>query len=417
MKTIKLFSRILPLMLGLFMAACNNDGTIDVPVDSVVIEPSTLTIAVGDTATLTATIYPQDATNKNIIWSTSDNSVVSVTSMGVVEGIAEGNATITVMTLDGGRTATCSVEVTGGQSGGDDDIYVCGTINYEAFVSTAVYWKNGVMIELGEQGVHSFTKQILEYNGDIYISGGTEDVAGYWKNGEFNALPSNTGNVEVYGFQIVNGDIYACGYDGYKAVYWKNDQLYQLEETTSYGYGLFVDGNDVYVVGSKPGTGPMVWKNGVGELFSDTGASINMVYVEGDDIYVGGEKNDCVAYWINDTLYESQTEYESYLGTNGMAVHNGKVYLTGEDLIDYDWYTFYAAYWVDGEFFTLKGDPAYPSTASSIKFFGDDMYVAGKEKDYEIINHAAYWKNGEIVILDTTEYDTEAADILLVQAQ
>ena len=417
MKTIKLFLCVLPLMFGLLLTSCSEDGTLDVPVDSVVIEPSTLTISVGETATLTATIYPQDATNKNVIWSTSDNSIVSVTSAGVVEGVAEGSATITVTTFDGARTATCSVVVTDSQSGGgDDDIYVCGTINYEAFVSTAVYWKNGTMVELGEPGVHSFTKQIIVYDGDIYISGGTDDAAGYWKNDEFHALPS-TDNAEVYGFQIVNGDIYACGYDGYKAVYWKNDQLIQLETTTSYGYGLFVDGNDVYVVGSKPGTGPMVWKNGTGEVFSDSDASISSIYVENGDIYIGGEKDDCVAYWINGTLYESETEYESYLGTNGMAVHNGKVYLTGEDLIDYDWYTFYAAYWVDGEFFNLKGDPAYPSTASSIKFFNDDMYVAGKEKDYEIINHAAYWKNGEIVILDTTEYDTQASDILLVPAQ
>ena len=416
MKTIKLFLRTLPFMFVLFVTACNNDGVIEIPVESVVIEPSTMTITLGDRAALTATIYPQDATNKNIIWSTSDNSVVSISSGGVVEGLAEGNATITVTTFDGARTAICSVAVTGPQSGGGDDIYVCGTINYEAFTSTAVYWKNGVMVQLGVQGEHSFTKQVLAYEGDIYISGGRENTPGYWKNGEFTAFPSN-GNAEGYGFQIVEGDIYACGYDGYKAVYWKNDQLIQLETATSYGYGLFVDGSDVYVVGSKPGTGPIVWKNGMGEVFSDTGASISSIYIENGNVYIGGEKNDCVAYWIDGTLYESETEYESYLGTNGMAVHNGKVYLTGEDLIDYDWYTFYAAYWVDGEFFNLKGDPAYPSSANSIKFFDNDMYVAGKEKDYDIINHAAYWKNGEIVILDTTEYDTEAKDILVVKAE
>lgn len=68
------------------------------------------TLALGDTLRLTAVIAPEDATNRTVTWSSSDNTVASVVN-GLVTGLKEGTTTITVKTDDGGKTAACTVEV------------------------------------------------------------------------------------------------------------------------------------------------------------------------------------------------------------------------------------------------------------------------------------------------------------------
>ena len=65
----------------------------------------------GTEFTLTATIEPEEATNKEVTWSSDKASVATVDNNGNVKGIAEGEATITVTTKDGGKTATCTVTV------------------------------------------------------------------------------------------------------------------------------------------------------------------------------------------------------------------------------------------------------------------------------------------------------------------
>ena len=61
---------------------------------------------------LIPTILPEDATNKSVTWSSSASNVASVSSSGLVTAKTIGNAIITVTTVDGGKTATCSVKVT-----------------------------------------------------------------------------------------------------------------------------------------------------------------------------------------------------------------------------------------------------------------------------------------------------------------
>ena len=81
-----------------------------VPVESVSLDKTSLELTEGGTARLTATILPDNATNKNVTWSTSDASIATVTD-GVVTAVAPGTATITVTTEDVGKTATCAVTV------------------------------------------------------------------------------------------------------------------------------------------------------------------------------------------------------------------------------------------------------------------------------------------------------------------
>jgi uncharacterized protein YjdB len=81
-----------------------------VSVTGVSLDKSSVSLVVGSRETLTATITPTGATNKNITWSSSNESAATV-SGGVVTAVAAGNAVITVTTADGGYQAGCAVTV------------------------------------------------------------------------------------------------------------------------------------------------------------------------------------------------------------------------------------------------------------------------------------------------------------------
>ena len=83
-----------------------------VPVTGVTLDKTSVSLTVDGTTTLTATILPANATNQSLTWTSSDETVATVDSAGVVTAVAVGTATITVTTEDGGKTATCVVTVT-----------------------------------------------------------------------------------------------------------------------------------------------------------------------------------------------------------------------------------------------------------------------------------------------------------------
>ena len=82
----------------------------NIPVESITLDKSTLNLKVGEEYTLTATILPDDATDKSVIWESSDETVATVAD-GKVTGVAEGSAAITVKTPDGTISKTCNVAV------------------------------------------------------------------------------------------------------------------------------------------------------------------------------------------------------------------------------------------------------------------------------------------------------------------
>ncbi len=95
---------------GGFTASCNVTVTAVVNVTSVSLNKTETSLFVGENETLTATVSPDGATNKNISWESSDPTVVSVVD-GELTALKAGTATITVTTEDGAKTATCAVTV------------------------------------------------------------------------------------------------------------------------------------------------------------------------------------------------------------------------------------------------------------------------------------------------------------------
>ena len=88
--------------------------TVGVPTISVIgvtLNSSAITLAVNETYILAATVFPENATNQNIMWSSSNHIVASVDATGRVTAVSQGTATISVTTEDGNRTAMATVTV------------------------------------------------------------------------------------------------------------------------------------------------------------------------------------------------------------------------------------------------------------------------------------------------------------------
>lgn len=122
MKAVKLFSILSVAVLALSVSCGPVDPSTPndpvnpskpdqkkVEVTGITLSKTTISLLVNEEETLTADVQPADATDKTVTWSSSDESVASVTD-GKVKGLAEGSATITAKA--GNKTATCAVTVT-----------------------------------------------------------------------------------------------------------------------------------------------------------------------------------------------------------------------------------------------------------------------------------------------------------------
>ena len=116
------------------------DKPVVIPVTGVKLDKTSLTLQETDSATLTATVEPDNATNKNVNWESSDTSIATVDASGKVTVISAGSATITAIAADGsGKSASCSVAVTHGNmvhtpkkdatctADGNEEYWTCGT--------------------------------------------------------------------------------------------------------------------------------------------------------------------------------------------------------------------------------------------------------------------------------------------------
>ncbi len=83
----------------------------NVAVTGVTVTPASQEVQVGKSTTFIATVTPDNATNKKVTWTSSDESVATVNEDGVVTGVKVGTATITATTVDGGITGTATIEV------------------------------------------------------------------------------------------------------------------------------------------------------------------------------------------------------------------------------------------------------------------------------------------------------------------
>ncbi len=99
-----------------------------VPVTGVSITEGDQTLEIGQTVQLTAVVEPENATDKNVFWSSDNDAVAMVDGAGLVTAIAEGAAIITVTTEDGNKTDSITVTVVEGSGGPTVDVLYEGTV-------------------------------------------------------------------------------------------------------------------------------------------------------------------------------------------------------------------------------------------------------------------------------------------------
>lgn len=100
---------LLAAVLLLVASACKKQQEIVIAVNSVTVSPASLTLPIGGTSQLSATVEPSNAADKTISWSSSPSDVAIVDGNGLVAGLKVGTATITAKA--GGKQGTCTVTV------------------------------------------------------------------------------------------------------------------------------------------------------------------------------------------------------------------------------------------------------------------------------------------------------------------
>ena len=85
--------------------------TVVQPVTSVKLNKASVSLKKGKTIRLIATVNPSNATNKKVTWKSNDKAIATVTSTGTVKGIKKGSCYVSVVTVDGKKSAKCKVVV------------------------------------------------------------------------------------------------------------------------------------------------------------------------------------------------------------------------------------------------------------------------------------------------------------------
>lgn len=83
-----------------------------IKVNGISVNVQKMTLTAGETGRIRATVYPLNATNKDVNWSSSNTDIVSVDGDGLVRARKAGDATIYARSADSGDTATCKIHVT-----------------------------------------------------------------------------------------------------------------------------------------------------------------------------------------------------------------------------------------------------------------------------------------------------------------
>lgn len=260
----------------------------------------------------------------------------------------------------------------------------------------------------------------------VYLAGqskvGSDWVCSYSKNGVFTTLNSDLGIIEAITFS--GKDFYMAGNVDNVATYWKNGTpvtipLLEGSYSSDSRGGMVVVGKDVYVAGMEATpTGDLIkyWKNGVGTVCelpvpgpAGTSSYGTALAVDGADVYVAGSAADAngsvhAGYWKNGT-FVFFPQLDSY--GRGIAIVDGDIYVAGF-YIDQDTYVAGAAYWKNGVMVKLSttNDAAIFALAEDIEVTDGHVYVCGNRKyNGGSISKAVYWKDGVETILtpDGTE--------------
>ncbi|QAT40914.1 hypothetical protein EQM05_11920 [Clostridium sp. JN-9] len=265
-----LFTSCIALSSSLTVMADGNDVPLDtngiaVPVTEVILDKKDAVLEAGSTLKLNASVLPENASNKQILWTTSNADIASVDANGLVTAIKQGTAVITAATSDGQKTAVCNVTINGLKG------WVKTNEKWYYYDAATGIKKTGW---LNDKGMWYY----LLDNGEMKT--GWQKVNDHW-------YYLNQNGAMAMGWLSYNGHWYYLNPNGDMAVGWiyKNGQWYYLNPNGDMAVGwIYKNGQWYYLYSNgamatgwvqSSGTWYCLYKNGAMASKSDMESSLN----------------------------------------------------------------------------------------------------------------------------------------------
>jgi uncharacterized protein YjdB len=374
--------------------------TVAPAVESVTVAPYTVSLLAGQRQSLTATVLPVNALNKSVTWAT-DNPGVATVANGTITAIGQGQATITVTTAEGNKSAACLVTVT--------------PIAYPNPVTGVSLPQTLTMLH---QDTQFLTAAVLPEN--------ATHKAVTWSTSNFATALVINGRVDAV--SIGQATITATTVDGgYTAscvvtilpVPVKSISFEHDKRTLGVGYTfrpIFEPANatnkNITLTSSNPDLEVRLNADGTIEPLAAGATTITVTTQDGGfeascalkvvNVYVSGQYQGYPAVWINTKPQILITQEQIARGAYGVAysvfvTDSSDVYCAGKIVgPDKDWWD-QAVLWKNGEIYMdlqdYDTDTAY-GEATSVTVSGDDVYVAGYMMTWDAGRVPRLWKNG-----------------------
>ena len=269
-----------------------------------------ITLAVGQTYTLTVVYTPEYAANKNVSWKTGNTEVASVTSEGKVVGVSEGTTTVTATSEEGGFTASCNVIVS--KSEGVKVYYTLYGSDVPLFVNGEPDPRTGTFEEISKYAENNPVKIMGTEGADLY---------------SVENLMNNNGNYHYY----------LC----------KNRKpLYKVPASGAPNFGHVAVQNGTVAVTDYPSDSKQIFVNIIkpdgtietseikGGFSKNDGGRVYLDWAPIGDLYaVGTVKDACEAEWLAMYKYLPGGEWEETLIAKDVAVHDFDISAEGDKYI------------------------------------------------------------------------------------
>lgn len=436
----------------------------DIPVESISVEPETLTLAVGETSSLTVTVVPEDA-DYVLAFTSSNEQVATVSGEGVVEALSDGTATITVeagnfsakcevtvivptldvspavesVSFEGVRTRTqeFTVTTTASEWTAEPDAdwlsveYTEGGFILTAAANLSMEDSREASVTISAEGFDPVVIPVSQQEMRMYIGGNDSNTACYWLNGEKTAVGPENGSFLSALAVEKDGAVHCVGREGIGqsyATYWSEElgwnvfQPYDYCQGNATGVTVDEETGDIYFSayyhwfngdGSQT-TIAGYHKNLVWEAMTvdepSTGAQASCILFKDGNLYMVLQESGLSYYTVNGERHELEIMDQGNY-TSSLYVKDGDVYVGGWYLTELNGELIYApCYWKNGEGIALAVEYACPYAIYVDD--EDNVWLAGA-KGPGFDRCAAYWKNDEPSV-DVSSYDNGCASSIVV---
>jgi hypothetical protein len=320
----------------------------------------------------------------------------------------------------------------------EDDLYIAGYYTKNSSFYPA-YWENGNKVELKVDGVYTVgsVNAITVSGTDVYAVGssGSNSNVTLWKNGEaIKVTQDGEKSAHAQAITVSNGQVYIAGYQMQlqtnSAVYWQVEPnkppasivLNKLGNMDKHNVGsaIAVLNGKVYTAGYANNASinqAVLWTGKIPAILGSSTSSFGQgIAVSGNDLYIGGIEDNTVTYWKNDgspavavgTLKKSNT------GLNCITINENKVYMAGSDYSGSS--SAKAVYWNGNTPVPLiTGIASTYESAVSVAVAGNNIYVTGEFASALTGIRSILWANGKKVPGFDGSQDIRATALFVVK--